>query len=88
MTEVYNFLSGAVVFGFCVCGLVFLRFWSRTRDQLFLAFALAFALLGIGQAILVLGNFPTEERGYVYLIRLAAFTLILVAILRKNLRSA
>jgi hypothetical protein len=80
----YDFLSGAVALGFYVCGLYFLRFWKRTRDQLFLAFALAFALLGTGQSILALANIPTEERGSIYLIRLAAFALILFAILRKN----
>jgi len=84
----YDFLSGAVAFGFLVCGLFFLRYWRRTRDQLFLAFALAFALLGAGQAILALGNIPTEERGSIYLLRLAAFALILIAILRKNRASA
>lgn len=84
MTTVYIFLSGGATLGFCVCSLIFLRFWSRTRDQLFIAFALAFAFLGIGQAILVLANIPTEDRENIYLIRLAAFTLILVAILRKN----
>jgi len=84
----YDFLSGAVAFGFFVCGLFFLRYWRRTRDQLFLAFALAFALLGAGQAILALGNIPTEERGSIYLLRLAAFALILIAILRKNRASA
>ena len=42
----YDFLSGAVAFGFFVCGLFFLRFWRRTRDELFMAFALAFGLLG------------------------------------------
>ena len=83
----YDFLSGAVAFGFFVCGLFFLRFWYRTRDQLFLAFALAFALLGVGQTIIALANIPTEERGSLYLIRLAAFAVIIVAILRKN-RSA
>jgi hypothetical protein len=83
----YDFLSGAVALGFYVCGLYFLRFWKRTRDQLFLAFALAFALLGTGQSILALANIPTEERGSIYLIRLAAFALILIAIFRKN-RSA
>lgn len=83
----YDFLSGAVAFGFFVCCLFFLRFWRRTRDQLFLAFALAFALLGLGQSILALADIPTEERGSIYLIRLAAFALILFAILRKN-RSA
>ena len=84
----YDFLSGAVAFGFLVCGLFFLRYWRRTRDQLFLAVALAFALLGAGQAILALGNIPTEERGSIYLLRLAAFALILIAILRKNRASA
>ena len=79
-----DFLAGAVAFGFVVCALFFLRFWKRTRDGLFLAFALAFGLLGVGQAILALANIPTEERGSIYLIRLAAFALILVAILRKN----
>jgi hypothetical protein len=83
----YDFLSGAVALGFFVCGLYFLRFWRRTRDQLFLAFALAFALLGTGQSILALANIPTEERGSIYLIRLTAFALILIAIFRKN-RSA
>jgi hypothetical protein len=82
--NLYDFLSGAVAFGFFVCGLFFLRYWSRSRDQLFLAFALAFALLGSQQAILALANIPTEERGAVYLFRLAAFLLILMAIYRKN----
>jgi len=80
----YDFLSGAVAFGFVVCGLFFLRFWRRSRDGFFLAFALAFGLLGLGQAILALANLPTEERGSIYLFRLAAFALILVAIIRKN----
>jgi len=37
----YDFLSGAVAFGFLVCGLFFLRYWHRSRDGLFLAFAMA-----------------------------------------------
>jgi hypothetical protein len=80
----YDFLSGAVSLGFFVCALSFFRFWRRTRDGLFMAFALAFGLLGLGQAILALANIPTEERGSIYLIRLAAFALIIFAILRKN----
>jgi hypothetical protein len=81
---VYDFLSGATAFGFFVCGLFFLRYWRRSRDELFLSFALAFALLGLGQAILALANMPTEERGSLYLFRLTAFLLILAAIYRKN----
>ena len=84
---VYHFLAGAAASGFLTCGLLFLRFWRRTRDQLFLAFALAFGLLGTGQAIQALANIPTEERGAIYLIRLTAFLLILFAIFRKNRRA-
>ena len=84
----YNFLSGAVTLGYFVCALFFLRFWRRMRDQLFLAFALAFGLLGVGQGLLALANIPTEERGPIYLIRLAAFAVIIVAIARKNRASA
>jgi hypothetical protein len=83
----YDFLSGAVAFGFGACALFFLRFWKRTQEGLFMAFAIAFLLLGVGQTILALGNIPTEERGSIYLLRLAAFLLILLAIYRKN-RSA
>lgn len=79
-----DFLSGAVTFGEFVAALFFLRFWRRTRDPLFLAFACAFALLGLGQGVLALADIPVEERSWVYLFRLAAFGLILAAIYRKN----
>ena len=82
----YDFLAGAVAFAFLVCALFFLRFWRRTRDGLFLSFALAFLLLGIGQTVLALGNIPTEERGSLYLIRLVAFLVILAGIYRTNRR--
>ena len=82
-----DFLAGAVAFGFLVCGLFFLRYWRRSRDELFLTFAFAFTLLGIGQATLTLANIPTEERSSIYLVRLAAFVLILFAIYRKNRRT-
>ncbi|HET7316399.1 MAG TPA: DUF5985 family protein [Sphingomicrobium sp.] len=81
---VYDFLSGAVAFGFALAGLYFIRFWSRVRDPLFLWFAIAFSLLGLGQAVLALAGVPLEERSSVYLIRLLAFSLIIFAIFRKN----
>ncbi len=80
----YDFLAGIVTGGFLISGLFFLRFWYRTRDGLFLAFALAFWLLGLSQSILALGNVPVEERSWIFLIRLGAFALILAAIIRKN----
>jgi hypothetical protein len=78
------FLAGAVTFGFVVAGLFFLRFWKRTGDGLFLAFALAFWLLGLNQALIALTNIPVEERSWLYLLRLTAFGLIIVSIWRKN----
>jgi hypothetical protein len=81
------FLSGAVAMGFGVAGLFFLRFWKKTREELFIAFTLAFWLLGLNQALIDLANIPVEERSWLYLLRLIAFLLILLAIWRKN-RSA
>ena len=88
MSDLDLFLSGAVVAGFMLAGLFFLRFWKRTRDGLFLAFAAAFFLLGLGQSLLALADVPDEERSWLYLVRLTAFALILAAIIRKNRRSA
>ena len=82
-----DFLSGAITMGFLVAGLFFLRFWSRTRERLFLAFALAFWLLGAAQALLTVSNIPVEERSWLYLLRLAAFSLILFSVLAKNRRA-
>lgn len=82
----FDFLSGALTMGFVVAGLFFLRFWKRTGERLFIAFALAFWLLGLGQALLSFTNIPVEERSWLYLLRLAAFLIILVSVWSKNRR--
>jgi hypothetical protein len=80
----YDFIAGAVTMGYVVAGLFFLRFWRRTRDPLFRAFAVAFWLLGLGQALLSFAAVLVEDRSWLYLIRLLAFLIILGAIIRKN----
>jgi len=85
--SLYDLLSGAATMGFLIAGLFFFRFWRRTRDSLFLAFAIAFWLLGLNQALLVLTNVPVEERSWLYLLRLAAFAIILWSIGMKNQRA-
>ncbi len=85
--SLYDLLSGAATMGFLIAGLFFFRFWRRTRDSLFLAFAIAFWLLGLNQALLVLTNVPVEERSWLYLLRLAAFAIILWSIGKKNQRA-
>jgi hypothetical protein len=81
-----DFLGGAIVMGFAVASLLFLRFWRRSGEHLFLAFATAFLLLGLTQGLLTLGGFPTEERSWLYLLRLLAFLLILLALWWQNRR--
>ena len=73
--------------GFIVASIFFLRFWSRTREGLFASFAAAFLLLGVNQAMITLTNIPAEERSPLYLLRLTAFVLILIAIWRTNRRA-
>lgn len=83
---VNDFLAGAIVMGFAVAALLFLRFWKRTRELLFLAFAAAFFLFALTQGLLGLGGFHTEERSWLYLLRLAGFLLILFAMWWQNRR--
>ena len=87
MSTLNAFLSGAITSGFVLASLFFARFWRRTGDSLFLAFAAAFALLGLNQALLVFSGIPVEERSPLFLLRLVAFLLIIIAIVRKNARA-
>ena len=80
------FTAGASAFGCLIVGLFFLKFWRRTREGLFLAFAVAFWLLGANAALPVLLNRPAALHGEVYLLRLLAFLLIILAIAAKNLQ--
>lgn len=79
-----DFLAGAISMGFVIAALMFAKFWRRTRDGLFLAFAAAFLLLGANHALLALTRVPLEERSLMYLIRLAAFLIIIGALWRHN----
>jgi zinc transporter ZupT len=85
MNALAAFLSGAITAGFLIASLFFLSFWRRTRDSLFAAFAAAFLLLAVNQALITLAGIPEEHRSWVYLLRLAAFALLIVAIVRKNI---
>jgi len=78
------FLSGAITIGFLAAALFFLRFWKRTGDRLFIAFAIAFALLALNQALIIFIDIPLEERSLLYLLRLSAFAIILGSIWAKN----
>jgi hypothetical protein len=79
-----QFLSGAVVMGFAIAGLLFLSYWRRTREKLFLTFAASFFLLSANYVWLAVTQIPVEERSPLFLVRLLAFSLIIVAIIQSN----
>jgi hypothetical protein len=77
-------VPGAIVMGYAVSGLFFLRFWRQTKDRLFLIFAISFWLLGAQRLALALTAQTVEDTTGLYLVRLLAFLLILLAIVDKN----
>jgi hypothetical protein len=83
MPEFNAFLRGFIAMGYLVAGLFFLRFFTRTRDRLFLKFCLSFWLLGVLRTAMLLVVDPTEQH-YLYWLRLVAYFLILAAIIDKN----
>jgi peptidoglycan/LPS O-acetylase OafA/YrhL len=82
--NINTLISGVLLAGYLVVALFFLRFWRRTRDRLFAYFATAFAVLGTQRLLLALSHTATEDVTYLYVMRLAAFLLILWAIVMKN----
>ena len=80
-----EYLAGAVTLGFVVAALFFLRFWRKTADRLFLAFAIAFALFALNQAAAQWLGAADERVGYTYVLRVVGFLFILWAIVDKNL---
>lgn len=74
-----------VVMGFLLAALFFAKFWTRTRDALFAIFSAAFLLLALHQGLLIGGAVAREEQVWTYLLRLAAFSLLAVAIVYKNM---
>jgi hypothetical protein len=79
-----GFLAGAVTLAYVIGALFFLRFWRRTSDRLFLAFALAFLLFALNQFLAYVLDVPNELLNSVYVLRVLGFALILVAIAAKN----
>jgi hypothetical protein len=78
------FVAGAMSAGYAMAGLFFLRFWWRTRDRLFAAFAIAFWLMALNQAVAGFSRHEHAEDSTAYLLRRAAFALIILAVLSKN----
>lgn len=70
--------------GCAVTAVFFLRFWQQSRDRLFAWFAAAFLGLALSYALLGLLPSASEWQVPLFVLRLLAFCLILVAIIDKN----
>jgi hypothetical protein len=78
------FLVGVIATASLTAGLFFLKFWRETRDWFFLAFAASFTIEGLNRVAVLYLPRPNEGSPVIYLVRLFAFLLILIAILKKN----
>jgi len=78
---------GMLAMGFIVAGIVFLKFWQKSRDRLFGAFALAFFIFAAERIALGVVGFDSPIVENLILVRLLGSALILAAIIDKN-RSA
>lgn len=81
---IQSFLLGVIVTASLTAGIFFLKFWRRTGDQLFLAFAAAFIIEGFNRIGFLFMDRPNEGSPIIYTVRFLAFLLILAAIVKKN----
>jgi hypothetical protein len=82
--ELLLVLSGGIVVAAFLAGLFFWRFWTKTRERLFIFFAAAFWALALERVLLVRSGVGNEINPLLYLVRLAAFVLIAVGMADKN----
>ena len=78
------FLAGVATCGSWGVAIFFLRFWVETRDRFFVLFAAAFLILSVNWLLVAVLDPATEVRPFFYILRLAAFGLIIAAVVDKN----
>ncbi|MGV3590520.1 MAG: DUF5985 family protein [Gammaproteobacteria bacterium] len=81
---IQGFLLGIIVTASLTAAMYFLKFWRNTHDPLFMAFAAAFTIEGLNRLTYLFLEEPNEGSPTIYIVRLLAFLIILIAIVRKN----
>ena len=84
MSLLAPFFLGFVAMADLVALLFFVKFWKRTRDVLFGAFAAFFFLEAAERTALLFSARPNEGSPWIHVIRLLGLLSILAAILSKN----
>lgn len=80
------FLWGACAFGAAAVAVFFARFYSLTRDRLFIFFSSSFGILAAHWLVLTLRSREHPATPLVYAVRLVAFLLFAVGVVDKNRR--
>lgn len=80
------FFWGALFIGCLTIAAHFLANWRTSRDPLFAWFSAAFVVFALNWLGLALVDPASEIRHTTYLLRLAAFVLIIIGIVAKNRR--
>lgn len=83
-----SFLWGALTIETAVAALFFARYWRVSGDRFFAYLALAFSFMALNWIAVSAIEPKLEVTHYAYLLRLAAFVLMIVGILDKNRRNA
>ena len=78
------FINGATAMACLAIGLFFLRFWQSTHDRFFAMFAIAFWILALDRVVVELARQSETSSPAAYLGRLAAYVMIIGAIVVKN----
>jgi len=69
-------------------GALFLRFWRRTGDVLYLALGAAFIIEGLNRTSLLFFESPNIGHISIYIVRILAFLLIPAAMIYKSMAAA
>ena len=77
-------LQGGSIVAAAAIALFFLRFHRQTGDRFFVLFAIAFAIFAVNRLVLLILDDDSEARTLAYLVRAAAFGLIVYAVVDKN----
>lgn len=85
ISNLENFLLGVFATLCLVAGAYFFKFWRKTRDPLFLAFAASFCIRSLNNAAKMSLSDPNTASTWSVIVGLLASLLIVIAILRKNL---
>ena len=84
MSRFDAFLIGIIVMSAITAGTFFLRFWKRTGDVLFGAFAAFFFVEAIFRVAVALSPRPNEGELWSYLLLIGGYAVLLLAIANKN----